>query len=128
MIRTASPLSRREFLAAGAAGAAAMVSGGCDRLSAAPTFREFLAGAEGLTQRVHRALLWRRALAREYGKADISPMFRANGSQDAYNLPPGYTESAAEGFGDWRLEVDGLVMRPTSLTLADLRALPPRTQ
>jgi DMSO/TMAO reductase YedYZ molybdopterin-dependent catalytic subunit len=55
-------------------------------------------------------------------------MFRANGSQDAYNLPPGYTESAAEGFGDWRLEVDGLVMRPTSLTLADLRALPPRTQ
>jgi len=87
-----------------------------------------LAGAEGLTQRVQRALLWRGALAREYSVADLSRTFRANGSQDAYNLPPGYIEHAETGFPDWRLQVDGLVMRPRSLTLADLRALPARTQ
>ena len=120
--------SRRHFLATGVAGTAAVVFGGCDRLSAAPTFREFLAGAEGLTQRVQRALLWRGALAREYGLADVSRTFRANGSQDAYNLPPDHIDRAAHGFPDWRLRVEGLVMRPASFTLADLRALPPRTQ
>jgi DMSO/TMAO reductase YedYZ molybdopterin-dependent catalytic subunit len=33
-----------------------------------------------------------------------------------------------QGFADWRLVVDGLVDRPMSLTLAELRALPARTQ
>ncbi|MBI2186987.1 MAG: molybdopterin-dependent oxidoreductase [Acidobacteria bacterium] len=121
-------LDRREFLAAGIAGSAAIVLGGCDRLSAAPTFREFLGGAEGVTRRVQRALLWRGALAREYRAAEISGTFRANGSQDAYNLPPGYIDAAAEGFPDWRLQVDGLVIRPARFTLSDLRALPARTQ
>jgi len=128
MTTRSSRFSRRQFLATGAAGTAAVVLGGCDRLSAAPTFREFLAGAEGLTQRVQRALLWRGALAREYSVADISKVFRANGSQDAYNLPPAYIERAANDFPGWSLQVDGFVMRPTSFTLAALRALPARTQ
>jgi DMSO/TMAO reductase YedYZ molybdopterin-dependent catalytic subunit len=123
-----SRVSRRRFLAAGAAGAAAVLSGGCDRLSASPAFREFLAGAEGLTECVQRALLWRGALAREYPVTDISANFRANGSRDASNLPPGYIEAAEGGFADWRLRIDGLVMRPASVSLADLRALPARTQ
>lgn len=121
-------LSRRRFLATSAAGAAGLIFVGCDRLSTAPTFREFLAGAEGLTQAVQRALLWRGALAREYSVAEISPAFRANGSQDAYNLPPEHIDLAERGFVDWRLHVDGLVMRPASFSLADLRALPARTQ
>jgi DMSO/TMAO reductase YedYZ molybdopterin-dependent catalytic subunit len=125
---TESRISRRRFLVTGLAGGAAVVLGGCDRLSAAPTFRELLAGAEGLTQVVQRALLRRGSLAREYGVADLSMTFRANGSQDAYNLPSDYVEHAQQGFPDWRLRVDGLVMRPVSLSLADLRALPARTQ
>jgi DMSO/TMAO reductase YedYZ molybdopterin-dependent catalytic subunit len=120
--------NRRRFLATGLAGTAAIMFGGCDRLSAAPTFREFLSGAEGLTQRVHRALLWRGALAREYREADVSRTFRANGSQDASNLPPGYIDAAENGFLDWRLRVQGLVVRPARFTLADIRALPARTQ
>jgi DMSO/TMAO reductase YedYZ molybdopterin-dependent catalytic subunit len=123
-----SRIGRRQFLAAGAASGAGLLFGGCDRLSRSPTFREFLAGAEGLTQRVQRALLWRGALAREYSAADVSRAFRANGSQGAYNLPPAYIEQGADGFADWRLRVEGLVMRPTSFTLTDLRALPARTQ
>jgi DMSO/TMAO reductase YedYZ molybdopterin-dependent catalytic subunit len=113
---------------AAAAGGAAIVSGGCDRLSTSPSFREFMAGAEGLTQRVQRALLWRGSLAREYSRADISPVFRANGSRDAGGLPPGYVESAESGFPGWRLHVDGLVNTPLSLTLHDVRRLPPRSQ
>jgi len=121
-------VDRRRFLATSVTSFAAIVSGGCDRFSASPTFREFLAGAEGLNQRVQRALLWRGALAREYTPADISPNFRANGSQDAYNLPAGYVEQADKGFLEWHLQVDGLVTKPASFTLADLRALPARTQ
>ena len=35
---------------------------------------------------------------------------------------------AANQFADWRLVVDGLVQRPARLSLADIRALPSRTQ
>jgi DMSO/TMAO reductase YedYZ molybdopterin-dependent catalytic subunit len=121
-------ISRRRFLSVTATGAAALLGSGCDRLSASPTFREFLAGAEGVTQRVQRALLWRGSMAREYSASDISPNFRANGSKDEYNLPPGYTDAAARGFPDWRLRVDGLVRRPATFSLADVRAMPARTQ
>ena len=33
-----------------------------------------------------------------------------------------------KGFADWRLRVDGLVVNPLDLSLADLRAMPQRTQ
>jgi DMSO/TMAO reductase YedYZ molybdopterin-dependent catalytic subunit len=70
----------------------------------------------------------RDALAREYGVKDAAPTFRANGSQDAYNLPPDYIEAMESGFESWRLQVDGLVVQPMSLSLAGLRALPSQTQ
>jgi DMSO/TMAO reductase YedYZ molybdopterin-dependent catalytic subunit len=122
-----SRLSRRQFLL-GAALGAGFFSGGCNRLSSAPTFRQFLAGAENVTRGVQRALLWRGSLAREYSPAEISSTFRANGSQGPDNLSGEYIELAKNGFAYWRLEVDGLVMRPTSFSLGDLRALPARTQ
>jgi DMSO/TMAO reductase YedYZ molybdopterin-dependent catalytic subunit len=34
----------------------------------------------------------------------------------------------ANGFANWRLRVDGLVMHPASFSLAELRAMPARTQ
>lgn len=39
-----------------------------------------------------------------------------------------YVRSVEVGFEDWRLQVDGLVEAPLSLSLADLRALPTTTQ
>ena len=41
---------------------------------------------------------------------------------------PAQIALAAKGFADYRLEVRGLVDRPLSLSLDDLRALPARTQ
>jgi DMSO/TMAO reductase YedYZ molybdopterin-dependent catalytic subunit len=120
--------TRRRFLAAGAAASSAMLAGGCDRLATAPSVREFLAGAEDLTRAAQRALLWRGALAREYSPADVSRTFRANGSQDARHLPPDHLAEADRGFGGWRLRVDGLVRRPISLSLDEIRALPARSQ
>jgi DMSO/TMAO reductase YedYZ molybdopterin-dependent catalytic subunit len=128
MARASHVLSRRHVLAAGAASAATLLLGGCDRLSEAPSFREFLAGAEGLTYRVQRLLFGRDALAREFTANQVAKTFRANGSQEEYNLPPGYAELMDGAFADWRLQVDGLVMQPMSLSLAELRALPSQTQ
>jgi DMSO/TMAO reductase YedYZ molybdopterin-dependent catalytic subunit len=115
-------LPRRRFLALGAA---SLLLGGCDRLSETPDFQEFLASAEWLTFRVQR-LLGGRALAREFTAADVSPVFKVNGT----TMPEGeeYSVLREGNFADWRLRVDGLVAKPLDLSLADLRRMPQRTQ
>jgi DMSO/TMAO reductase YedYZ molybdopterin-dependent catalytic subunit len=128
MIKPSQLFTRRRVLAAGTAGAATVVLGGCDKLSDTPAFREFLASAEGLTYRTQRTLFGRNTLAREYALSDVAATFRPNGSQDAYNLPPGYVELMERGFEGWGLQIDGLVSQPMRLSLADLRALPSQTQ
>ena len=118
-------LSRRQLLISGAA---SLVLGGCDKISQAPSFQQFLSTAERLTYGFQRTLVSRTALAREYSLKDIAKKFRPNGSQDPFNLPPDYPELAANNYADWKLDVGGLVMRPTTFSLAELRALPSRTQ
>jgi DMSO/TMAO reductase YedYZ molybdopterin-dependent catalytic subunit len=119
-------LSRRAFLTRGAAAGGAFLLGGCDQLSQSPAFRDVLFKAEGLTKNVQRLVLSKRDLAREYGEADLSHHFKANGSTNVDD--PAYQQEASAGFVDWRLTIDGLVERPASLTLAELRKLPARTQ
>jgi DMSO/TMAO reductase YedYZ molybdopterin-dependent catalytic subunit len=117
---------RRRWLTGAGASLAGLWLAACDRLNDDPRVRGVLEGAEGLTRRAQRLVADRRAPAREYAQADISPAFRANGSTDPGD--PAYRTHAAAGFADWRLVVDGLVERPLSLTLPELRALPARTQ
>lgn len=118
-------MSRRYLLRGAALGSAALV-GGCDALARTPWFRSLLESGEGLTRGVQRALLSADDLAPEYSEADLSPVFRANGSTSPDS--PEYKRLAANGFADWRLEVGGLVERPASFSLAELRAMPARTQ
>ena len=68
----------------------------------------------------------RDALAREYTDADLSPIFRSNGTA----MPAGeeYAAHLKENFANWRLAVDGLVARPLSVPLAALRSAPRRVQ
>ncbi len=119
-------LPRRRFLALGAASLGGTLLAGCDRLSGAPDFQEFLASAEWLTYRVQRLLGGGRALAREFKASDVSPVFKVNGTR----MPEGeeYAALREGNFADWRLRVDGLVAKPLKLSLADLRNLPQRTQ
>ena len=65
-------------------------------------------------------------LAREYSIADISPTFKPNGT--SIRARQDYNRHVAQNFANWRLKVDGMVARPLSLSVADLRRLPPRTQ
>ena len=116
-------VSRRNGLLLGAAG---LLLGACDKLSMNPGVQRGLSAAEGLTRRVQRLVVDRAALAQEFTPAEISPDFRANGSIGPSD--PDYRALVKGGFADWRLAVDGLVDRPLSLSLDELRAQPSRTQ
>ena len=118
-------LPRRRFLALGAASLGATLLGGSDP-SDSPEIVSVLDSAEGLTYRAQRLLGGRHSLAREFSAADISPVFKVNGT----HTPEGdeYAAMVENNFGDWRLRVDGLVVKPLDFSLADLHALPQRTQ
>jgi DMSO/TMAO reductase YedYZ molybdopterin-dependent catalytic subunit len=118
-------LSRRRLLAGGALGAGSLLLGGCDRLNASAPFRDLLIGSQGLTMGTQR-LLMGDALAREFDAADMSPVFKANGSTRVADRS--YRAQLAQGFAGWKLRVDGLVRQPLELSLEALRSLPQRSQ
>jgi DMSO/TMAO reductase YedYZ molybdopterin-dependent catalytic subunit len=117
---------RRRLLQRCAAAAGAVLLAGCDRLSGTEWFPRVLSLGEKLSARVAPLVAGRRAMAQEFGPQDLSPRFRSNGTARPAN--PQYDALAAGGFADYVLVVDGLVDRPQRYTLADLRALPSRTQ
>ena len=119
-------MHRRGFLTRGLAAASTALLAGCDELSDQPWVKRVLDSAEELTLVSQRALLSPTALAREYPEADLSPAFKANGSTDPGD--PVYKAHAANGFADWKLGIGGLVEQPLELSLAELRAMPSRTQ
>jgi DMSO/TMAO reductase YedYZ molybdopterin-dependent catalytic subunit len=121
----ADPLRRRLLLALGASTASSLLTG-CDRLTESPAFSGVLRAGEALTYRTHRALLDRNALAREFTRADLSPVFRANGTMNPGT--PEYSRHRRSGFADWRLTLGGLVANPLSIGLRELMTLPQRTQ
>ncbi|HWF01234.1 MAG TPA: molybdopterin-dependent oxidoreductase [Caulobacteraceae bacterium] len=124
-------LTRRSALITGLTGSGLLAAGcsrivGGDVLTDSGGFQHVLAAAQTWTLETQRFLLRGGALAREYPASDISRVFKPNGT--LHPRTPDYLASAAQQFADWRLVVDGLVQRPLSLSLAQLRLLPSRTQ
>jgi DMSO/TMAO reductase YedYZ molybdopterin-dependent catalytic subunit len=119
-------IDRRNLLRAGVSGAGALLLSGCDPDVTASDKGSVLNFGEAINRRVQRLILSRGALAPEYSEAELSPVFKANGTEN----PPDhdYQALAKAGFADWRLTVDGLVREPLHLSLDDLRAMPSRTQ
>lgn len=117
--------TRRRLLGAGALGAGGLLLSGCDELGRNPLFRSTMQRAEGLHMKSQR-LLMGDALAREYTAAQMSPVFRANGSTSVGDA--GYARHFATGFAQWALQVDGLVKRPLALPLSALQAMAQRRQ
>ena len=115
-------IGRRGILATLLGGLAA----GCTKVAESGPGGRLLGAVEDWNRTVHRALGKRTALAREFAPDAISPDFRGNGTRDPGT--PEYAAHFAAGFADWRLEIDGLVGRPLSLSLDQLKALPQRTQ
>lgn len=118
--------NRRRFLRNALTVAGAGLLAGCDQLSHTSWVPKVLSSAEHLSHAMQRVLAPHAALASEYSAADISPVFRANGSTDPQT--PDYRTLAVNQFRDYKLDVGGLVAHPLSLSLDQLRALPSRTQ
>jgi len=124
-------ITRRTALVTAAAGSGLALSG-CskvlfgDTLTANSDFQHVLAHAEGWTLASQRFLLSGGALAREYSLSDISPRFKPNGT--LYPTGEDYEDAVNEDFVTWRLLVDGMVTRPLSLSIPQIRALPSRGQ
>jgi DMSO/TMAO reductase YedYZ molybdopterin-dependent catalytic subunit len=123
-------LSRRTLITTGlatAAGASGLVV--ADRLAQRyglipPDHGGLYGVGETLTYAAQR-LLTRHSLAREFSRGQISKHPFANGR------PPrdaAFIRLQEGGFADWRLAVDGMVARPASLTLAELKSYPSRGQ
>jgi DMSO/TMAO reductase YedYZ molybdopterin-dependent catalytic subunit len=118
--------TRRRWLTAFAAGAGTMALAGCDKAVQNERIDTTLRSAEKLTLGSQRLILDHQPLAKEYGERDLSPVFRSNGS----SMPDSaeYAALLKNKFVDYRLQVDGLVQRPQSLSLVDIKAMKTRSQ
>jgi DMSO/TMAO reductase YedYZ molybdopterin-dependent catalytic subunit len=126
-----SELSRRKLITTGlaaTAGASGLAAAArlADRYGLIPP--NYVGGlycaGDTLTYASQR-LLTRHSMAREFPRSQISKTPFANGK------PPGdeqFKRLASGGFADWRLAIDGLVARPASLSLAELKSYPSRSQ
>ncbi len=81
--------------------------------------------SETLTYAGQRLLTKLPSAAREFDRSQISTVIPVNGA--APKTEP-YQRLLADGFADWRLTIDGLVDRPGSFSLADLKGFPSRSQ
>jgi DMSO/TMAO reductase YedYZ molybdopterin-dependent catalytic subunit len=122
-------VTRRQAIAAGLASVGGVALG---PKSLPPTYGSLLRMADNLTYAAHRALLPEQALVKEYSDEDITS-FPAIGTTDpgASGSPErarDYDRMRKSVFADWRLSVEGLVARPLSFSLADLKRLAARTQ
>ena len=111
-------ITRRTLLV----GTGATLLAGCDSLTDSPV----LMCAEDAHRFLQRSINGRAALARQFRPEQRSPIFRVNGTANPNT--PEYNALAANRFADWRLAVDGLVVRPLSLSLAQIQSLPQRAQ
>ncbi len=103
-----------------------VIAGGTTGLILSPPFGDLVLGTgEKLSYQAHR-LIGRNALAPEFAEADLSPNFRTNGN--TMPASAAFQAHAATGFANWKLQVDGLVASPRDFTLAEIKAMPARTQ
>lgn len=70
-------------------------------------------------------LLTRHSLAREFSRSQISERPLPN---ETAPLGEDFKRLQAGGFADWRLAVNGMVARPASFSIAQLKSFPSRSQ
>jgi DMSO/TMAO reductase YedYZ molybdopterin-dependent catalytic subunit len=123
-------LSRRRFIRGGLATVAGLsglgvVAGLAHKYGLVPPDSGGLYGpGETLTYAAQR-LLARHSLAREFSRDQISPRPFAD---PVDKLPDEFTRLQAGRFADWRLSIDGLVERPGSFSIDQLKRYPSKNQ
>jgi DMSO/TMAO reductase YedYZ molybdopterin-dependent catalytic subunit len=122
----ADSLRRRRFLGRAVGAASALWLSGCNKLSQTEWFPKVLSVGESASMAAAHLVTSRKSMAQEFSESDRSPQFRSNGTAEPNS--PAYRALAANGFAEYRLEIGGLVDKPSSFSLAELRAMPSRTQ
>ncbi len=125
-----SAISRRKLIttglaAAGGATGLAVAVGLADRYGLIPPDHGGIYGAGTTLTYASQRLLTRHSLAREFPASQISKTPFAK-------LRPFKSEAfdrlRAGGFADWRLDVEGMVARPSSFSVPELKSLPASSQ
>lgn len=120
-------ITRRKMLAGSAAFSGFLLTG-CDTSTYLPPHRKPGLGgiAEMLNMASHRLFMTDDSIEPEYDRSDITPHFPVEGT--AFPEDDNYQRQLLGGFDEWRLSVTGLVNRPLSLSLEDLKRMPRRDQ
>jgi DMSO/TMAO reductase YedYZ molybdopterin-dependent catalytic subunit len=125
-----STFSRRKLIATGvvaAAGASGLVVAGklAKHYGLVPPDAGGLYGAGETLTYAAQHLLTRHSMAREFTRNQISANPFAN---EVAPLGDAFQRLQDANFADWRLAVDGMVARPTSFSIAELKSYPSHTQ
>ena len=124
------PISRRTMLrtglgaAVGAIGAGALARVAIRRGLVAPDCGTLYGAGEFLNYAAQRVLT-PHGMAREFDRGMIS---RTPFMNEVAPVGDAFKAQQAKGFSDWKLVVNGMVARPTSFSVPDLRALATRSQ
>ncbi|MEH3116249.1 MAG: molybdopterin-dependent oxidoreductase [Methylorubrum populi] len=121
-----SAFTRRRLILGSSALGLGSALGACELIEGGPRRPGLYGLSETLTLATQRFLLRDQPLVREFGPEAVSAVFPTINTTDPDD--PAYRRSKARGFSDWRLPVSGLVERPAAFSLAELRAMPARTQ
>lgn len=80
---------------------------------------------ETLTYATQRLLMASGSLAREFNRSEVSKVVPVSGPQPKTDP---YQRLLAGGFADWRLTIDGLVARPSTFSLDEIKRMPAKSQ
>jgi DMSO/TMAO reductase YedYZ molybdopterin-dependent catalytic subunit len=78
-----------------------------------------------LTYAAQRMLMSGHSMAREFNRSEISKVTPVTGWQPKTDE---YQRLKKHGFEEWRLTIDGLVARPSSFSLEEIKRMPARSQ
>ena len=123
-------LSRRKLITTGLAATAgasglAVAARLAHRYGLIPPDHGGIYGAGETMTYAFQRMLTRHSLAREFSRGQISKSPFANGKPPRDET---FQRLQAGAFADWRLAVDGMVARPASFSLAELKSYPSRSQ
>lgn len=124
-------ISRRSLLIGGGVAAGGLITANWGTVANSESYLPLLRAGDAFSMHAQRLVMRNRPLAPEYRRDQISAYHPSNGGVGAIWIDPEnptYDALLANKFADWRLRVKGLVKRPLSLSLPQLRSMPARSQ
>jgi len=126
------PLSRRKMITAGLAATVTGVAGltAAERIAhryglIPPDSGGVWGPGETLTYAAQRLLMSHHSMAREFNRSDISKAIPVSGEPPSAGL---YKELLESSFRNWRIPIDGMVARPASFSIDELKRMPMSSQ